>query len=79
MMKVLVDPAFGATLNSTGGAVEVCDASGQTLGYFHPVVTGIHSASPSAESPFSEEEIERRCQEPGGRPLADILADLNRQ
>jgi len=79
MTKVFVDPVFGAKLNSLGGAVEVCDESGRTLAFFHPVATGIHPTSPSVESPFSEEEIERRWQERGGRPLKDILADLNRR
>jgi len=79
MTKVFVDPVVGAKLNGIAGAVEVCDESGRTLGYFHPVATGIHPSSPSVESPFSQEEIERRCEERGGRPLKDILADLNRR
>lgn len=79
MTKVVVDAAFGARITGLAGAVELCDESGRTLGYFHPVVPGIESRSHRTESPFPQEEIERRRQEQGGRPLKDILADLNRQ
>lgn len=79
MTKLFVDAGFGAKLNGIIGPVEVCDASGRTLGYFHPSAEGAQLSSRSSKSPFSEEEIERRCQEPGGRELKEILADLNRR
>jgi hypothetical protein len=79
MTKVVVDASFGAKVMGLTGAVELCDESGQTIGYFQPVASGTQSPSPRAKSPFSEEEIERRRKEKGGRALQDILADLNRQ
>jgi hypothetical protein len=56
--------------------VEICDQSGQTLGYFHPAVKPGDYAAAGIESPFSDEEIERRRQDFSGRPLAEILRDL---
>ena len=79
MTKVVVDPAFGAKITGLTGAVELCDESGRTLGYFHPLVRLTDSSSGKIESPIPKEEIERRRQEKGGRTLPEILADLNRQ
>jgi hypothetical protein len=78
MTKVVVDAAFGAKVKGVAGAVELCDESGRTIGYFQPVVSEGLSAM-GVRSPISDEEIERRSQERGGRPLADILADLEKR
>lgn len=74
-----MDAALGAKLDAVPGAVELCDESGRTLGYFHPLPAEAHPSGRRTRSPFSDEDIERRRQEKGGRPLAEILADLNRQ
>jgi hypothetical protein len=78
MTKVVVDPAFGAKITGLTGAVELCDESGRTLGYFHPAMSE-GSAPQRLQSPHSDEEIERRRQDRRGRPLADILADLEKR
>jgi hypothetical protein len=78
MTKVIVDASFGAKVTGLTGAVEVCDESGRTIGYFQPVLSGGLSAK-GVRSPISDEEIERRSQERSGRPLADILADLEKR
>jgi len=75
MTRVVVDAAFGAKLTGLTGAVELCDESGRTLGYFHPAMLE-GSAAKRLQSPHSDEEIERRRQDRSGRPLSDILADL---
>jgi len=79
MTRIVVGDDFVAGLNNPLGLVEVCDASGRTLGYFHPVIPAGVAAKEGLEPPFSEEEIERRRKEPGGRPLAEILADLDKR
>jgi hypothetical protein len=73
MTKIIVDAATRANLHNLDTLLEVCDESGQTLGYFHP--QGPPSRVPS---PFSDEEIERRRQQRTGKPLAEILERLNR-
>ena len=78
MTKIVVDAPFWAKLNNLEGPVEFCDDSGRTLGYFHSV------ASPSEvermpTSLISDEELQRRRQQGGGRSLAEILADLEKR
>lgn len=79
MTKFVVDAALGAKLTAVGEAVEVCDASGRTLGYFHPVAPLPDSTSAAIRSPLSDDQMERRRQDRQGRPLREILADLERQ
>ena len=57
-------------------SVELCDSTGRTLGVFMPRRT--HHDYVGYESPLSPEEINRVRKEEGGRPLADILRDLER-
>jgi hypothetical protein len=74
MTKVVLESELETRLTGLDEAVEVCDHSGRLIGYFHPVGAG--GVSLKDLSPFSDEEIRHRCGEPGGRPLADIMQDL---
>jgi hypothetical protein len=56
--------------------VELCDQAGRLVGYFHPGPP--RDANGNAIIPFSDEELQRRDQERGGRPLKDILDDLSK-
>jgi hypothetical protein len=77
LTRVTIDDASRARLAQVTGCAEVCDASGATLGYFAPVQDpGLYEG---VEPPLSEEELRRREQEPGGRALKDILADLEKR
>ncbi len=71
MTKIFVDAATRANLHNLDTVVEVCDESGETLGYFHP-----QSPTKAVQSPFSDEEIERRRQQRTGKPLAEVLERL---
>jgi len=78
MTKIVVDAGFLAKLNNLVGPVEFCDETGRTLGYFHSVATpGELEELPA--SLISNEELERRRQEGGGRSLEAILADLEKR
>ncbi len=77
MTKVSVDSTLRARLHDLDEVLELCDESGQTLGYFHPVVHVSSSQKATDLSPFSEEEIRRRQQDRTGRSLGEILEDLN--
>jgi hypothetical protein len=79
MTKLVVDAALEAKLTGVEEPVELCDRSGRTLGYFHPLVPSPDSTIAAVRSPLSDEEIERRRQDPEGRPLREILADLERR
>ncbi len=77
MMKITVDDVLRARLHNLHSPLELCDESGRVLGRFTP------AANPAmyqgVESPSGEEELQRRSQQGGGRPLADILGDLQRR
>ena len=94
MTKLMIDAGTLAKLHNLDTPLEVCDESGKTLGYFLPVlevcgpsgkVLGhfVPAIAPSeyagVEPPVSEEELDRREREGGGRPLAAILADLEKR
>src|SRR2546425_3495040 len=77
MTRVLLDQTTLSLFYNPSEQVEVCDEAGRTLGYFTPVED--RSLYERVEVPFSEEELDRFEQEPGGRTLAEILADLERK
>lgn len=74
MDKLTVDPTTGAKLGGLHSAVELCDASGQVLGWFQPTMTPEKYAD--LDVPFTEEEPAAASKEEGGRTLDEILADL---
>ena len=76
MSIVITDKALLEQLTQASGTLEVCDSNGNLLGTFAPPYGKL---PPGVRSPFADEEIERRRQQPDGRPLADILRDLERR
>jgi hypothetical protein len=76
MTKIILDGASSAKFADVKDRAEVCDEAGRTLGYFLPVIPP--AAYAGIEVPFTEEELQRFEQEPGGRTLAEILADLEK-
>ncbi|HTQ41084.1 MAG TPA: hypothetical protein VMJ32_19015 [Pirellulales bacterium] len=77
MDKLTVDPTTVAKLADLHFAVELCDASGQVLGWFQPAMTPEKYAD--LDVPFTDEELEAADNEEGGRTLKEILADLERR
>ena len=75
-MSVLVFDQHTVAMLKTvvGDSAEIRDERGILWGYFRPVVSP--ETVEQYECPVSEEELERRSREGGGRPLADILSDL---
>jgi hypothetical protein len=69
--RVILDSGTAASWRFTE-TTEVCDESGRTLGFFHPVA----GKDAAAVSPFSREELERFRGQRTGRPLEDVLRDL---
>jgi hypothetical protein len=77
MNKVVVDPATRDKLINAHQKLELCDDAGAVLGLFIPVE---NCSSHSGREPrISAEELDRRERAGGGRPLADILADLEKR
>jgi hypothetical protein len=69
MTQLILDASALIILPKLTESVELLDESGKTIGHFHP-------APRRVEPRVSEEELRRRMQQRGGRPLADIRADL---
>jgi hypothetical protein len=73
MSIVFADDSLAATLDGANGPVSICTRQGRVIGYFSP-------AKPSQltmEPPISDAEIRAIEAAGGGRPLKDILKDLN--
>lgn len=78
MVKVTLESDLLEQLISTDRVLEICDAEGHTLGYFHPAPAHPVEQKPSARSPFSEEQLQQRRQQRAGRSLGEILERLER-
>jgi hypothetical protein len=78
MIKVVIDQATLAKLHDLREHIEVCDEAGITLGYFQPAPSRDRSLYEGVEPPISEEELQLRERELGGRTLAEILDDLEK-
>jgi len=75
MSITITDPALLAQLRQAGASVELKDPEGNVLGLF--AVEGRGKLPPGVKSPFTREEMEeRRRNNRIGRPLKDILRDL---
>jgi hypothetical protein len=72
VIRIVVDEKTSEQLRRSNDTVFVCDASGRILGQFVPEEIDPELLEPQ----ISEEELDRREREGGGRPLADILKDL---
>jgi hypothetical protein len=77
MTRITLDATITDRLRQGGEVLEVCDETGQTVGYFHPV-DGQSPSVRAKQSPFSNEEIIARSQQRTGRSLKEILQELER-
>ncbi len=78
MTKLVADAALHAKLQGLKEMVEICDESGNVLGFFHPIMRLADVDPASLPPPISEEEAEQLRRQPA-RLLKDILEDLQRQ
>ncbi len=76
MDRVILGPFLGSQLTASDDLLEICDESGQTIGYFVPAASRDPSWRQWAESAISVEELDRRRAEPGGRTTAEVLRRL---
>ena len=77
MGRVTIDRAFRSKLGNLDSPLEFCDEEGRVLGRFIPEQD--RSRYAGAKSPNSNEELDRRLREESGRPLEEILRDLEAQ
>lgn len=74
MTRLVLDPATVAQICSSRQPIEVCDNTGTVVGVLVPA-----AVRSILEPQVSEDELQRREHQRGGRPLADILADLEKR
>jgi hypothetical protein len=76
MHRVIVDEATIQRLGQVGSIAEICDADGNVIGTFRPRRVP-RDLLDSDEGP--REELIRQGRLRTGRPLADVIADLERR
>ena len=80
MNRILLDDAVTKELAEAGERVTLCDSQGHVLGYFQPA--GPQRVTPEmlqwAKDQISDEELDRRSQQPGGISTDELLDRLNR-
>jgi hypothetical protein len=76
MAIVIDDPSIQSKLINASHTEELCDRSGQLIGHFVPIVD--KSKYQDVEPHISDEELDRREREGGGRSLAEILTELEK-
>jgi hypothetical protein len=74
MTRVVLDTTMLEKLQSLRERAELVDPQGRLIGFFDPM--RVPEVIDSHECPYTEEELRRAEQEPGGRTLEEILADL---
>lgn len=77
MSITITDSALIEQLRRINGDVELKDPSGSVLGRF--VADNRFKLPPGVKSPFTEEQLQELRKQRGGRPLADILRDLEKR
>ena len=70
----ITDPTLVALLQKVNGAVELKSPTGEILGQF--ATQGLYKLPPGVKSPFTEEELVELRKQRTGRPLNDILREL---
>jgi hypothetical protein len=76
MTRLVLDAATAGKFEEVHERVEVCDAAGRTLGYFHPANGRNGLTDEDRKGPFTREQLEQFRNEPGGKPLSEILNPL---
>ena len=72
MVRVIVDSAVEQQLRRAGVVAEICDSSGQVIGYFRPRQVPQHVLD---LADGNVEELLARGRERTGRPLAEVISD----
>ena len=72
MTQIYLDANLAHQLKVSSAPLELCDPKGNVVGLFTPI------KKLNIDIPYTEEEIQKSKQTKGGRPLAAILADLEK-
>jgi len=78
MGKLILDDALRARLNGLNEQLEVCDESGQSVGFFLPRSLYQDMLVAWSRTWVPDAELEELSKQTGGRPLAEIWKTLGR-
>jgi hypothetical protein len=76
MSRIILDPQLRSQLGDPTEHVELCDASGNTIGHFVPESIYREMLLAWSKVHLSNEELAQRRLEPRGRTLAEIWKSL---
>jgi hypothetical protein len=74
MTSIVIDESLTKQLRDVHEPCVLLDSAGNKLGFFRPEID--RSLYEGLEPSVSDEELDRRSREGGGRTLAEIMADL---
>lgn len=77
MVRLLLDDGLRKKLYEIRVPTELCDKDGRVLGLFTPAADPDRKWYEWAKGRYSDEELERRCNEPGGKTTAEVLKALH--
>ncbi len=72
MTRVFIDAQTWERLSDPHELLELCDPSGQTLGFYQPAFRVGCVDGGKIRSPYADEEIEERLRQTDGKSLADF-------
>ncbi|HLJ12791.1 MAG TPA: hypothetical protein VKU82_16460 [Planctomycetaceae bacterium] len=78
MTTIVIDKLLREKLRDLEHEVEFRDEDGRTVGRFLPEAEYMKLLYERARHLFTDEEIETARQEPGGKPLSEILGRLQK-
>jgi hypothetical protein len=78
MSKLILDDDLRAKLSGLDETVDVCEPTGETVGYFVPHDKYTKLMYALAKTEVSLEELKRRAAEPGGTTLAEFWKKMGR-
>jgi hypothetical protein len=78
MTTILLDDALRQKLNELKAEIELRDETGKVVGHVLPADKYQSLQYAWAMNRLRDEELKRRSEQPGGRSLAEILAELER-
>jgi hypothetical protein len=77
MTQIVIDGANAQKLSVSAERAELLDATGRLLGYFVPCLPVDRNEVEQACTRWTEAELNRRANLPGGKSTAEILEKLS--
>lgn len=76
MQRMVIESSFRDLLVKAGNPLELCDDTGQRIGYFVPSGELDRSVYGWVRAQLTDDELQRRKEEAGALSTADVLSRL---